>query len=96
MPDSECSSEVERVALNALVPPPFDRLRALSEVERLPRRAASEPSGVNPDPRPELPTEKTLAQSHGRPANGPDMLQPETLSQFENIKKRAGYLWRFL
>ncbi|HUG12833.1 MAG TPA: peptide chain release factor 2 [Opitutaceae bacterium] len=24
------------------------------------------------------------------------MLQPETLSQFENIKKRAGYLWRFL
>jgi hypothetical protein len=41
-------------------------------------------------------SEKTLAQSATHPANGPDMLQPETLSQFENIKKRAGYLWRFL
>jgi hypothetical protein len=24
------------------------------------------------------------------------MIAPETFSQLENIKKRAGYLWRFL
>lgn len=26
----------------------------------------------------------------------PDMIAPETFSHLENIKKRAGYLWRFL
>jgi len=26
----------------------------------------------------------------------PTMISPETLNQIENIKKRAGHLWRFL
>lgn len=33
----------------------------------------------------------------GPQANGrPSMIAPETFSHLENIKKRAGYLWRFL
>ncbi len=31
-----------------------------------------------------------------RAKRGPIMIAPETFSHIENIKKRAGYLWRFL
>jgi hypothetical protein len=31
---------------------------------------------------------------HRRPTN--TMISPETFSHIENIKKRAGHLWRFL
>jgi len=37
-----------------------------------------------------------LAEQVGVPRVGASMIAPETFSHLENIKKRAGYLWRFL
>jgi hypothetical protein len=37
-----------------------------------------------------------LAEGVALPRVGASMIAPETFSHIENIKKRAGYLWRFL
>ena len=37
-----------------------------------------------------------LAAEAVLPRVGASMIAPETFSHIENIKKRAGYLWRFL
>jgi hypothetical protein len=37
-----------------------------------------------------------LAEGGALPRVGASMIAPETFSHIENIKKRAGYLWRFL
>jgi hypothetical protein len=42
--------------------------------------------------RPDFP----LAAPPAPPTVGATMIAPETFSHLENIKKRAGYLWRFL
>lgn len=46
--------------------------------------------------RPAEPDDFPLAASALLPTVGPSMITPETFSHLENIKKRAGYLWRFL
>jgi hypothetical protein len=37
-----------------------------------------------------------LAPTAGLWGNGGSMIAPETFNHIENIKKRAGHLWRFL
>jgi hypothetical protein len=44
------------------------------------------------DNAPDLP----LAPAAGLWGNGGSMIAPETFNHIENIKKRAGHLWRFL